>query len=52
MTPCEVLVSEGLLNWATADEARAIKGHHTSEIADILGAPGRATLIHRDDMVL
>ena len=44
-------LGQGLTRY-TADEARAIKGHHTSEIADILGAPGRATLIHRDDMVL
>ncbi|MCF6443408.1 glutamate 5-kinase [Nereida sp. MMG025] len=36
----------------TADEARKIKGHQTSDIADLLGYSGRATLIHRDDMVI
>ncbi len=36
----------------TADEANAIKGHHSSDIADLLGYPGRAALIHRDDMAL
>ncbi len=44
-------LGQGLTRY-TADEARAIKGRHTREIAEILGAPGRATLIHRDDMVL
>jgi glutamate 5-kinase len=33
-------------------EAQAIKGQHSREIAPILGYPGRAALIHRDDMVL
>ncbi len=36
----------------TADEARAIAGHRSAEIEDILGYPGRAALIHRDDMAL
>lgn len=36
----------------TGDEANAIKGHHSSDIADLLGYPGRAALIHRDDMAL
>lgn len=36
----------------TADEARAICGRHSGEIEAILGYPGRAALIHRDDMVL
>lgn len=36
----------------TADEARAIAGHHSDDIGDILGYEGRAVLIHRDDMVL
>lgn len=35
----------------TGDEARAIAGHRTSDIEAILGYPGRAVLIHRDDMV-
>lgn len=36
----------------TAQEAQAIKGHHTGEIESILGYPGRAALVHRDDMAL
>ncbi|MBY4892163.1 glutamate 5-kinase [Rhodobacteraceae bacterium N5(2021)] len=41
----------GLSRYA-ADEARAIKGHHSDDIPEILGYPGRAALVHRDDMVL
>ncbi|PTX56019.1 glutamate 5-kinase [Litoreibacter ponti] len=36
----------------TAQEAELLKGHQSSEIAEILGYPGRAALVHRDDMVL
>lgn len=36
----------------TAAEAEAIKGHHSAEIEGLLGYPGRAALIHRDDMAL
>ncbi|MEM6635073.1 MAG: glutamate 5-kinase [Pseudomonadota bacterium] len=36
----------------TSDEARAIAGSQSGDIASILGYPGRAALIHRDDMVL
>ena len=36
----------------TAEEARAIRGARSGDIAAILGYPGRATLIHRDDMAL
>ena len=36
----------------TAAEARAIRGRRSDDIAEILGYPGRAALIHRDDMVL
>ncbi|MEM6389331.1 MAG: glutamate 5-kinase [Pseudomonadota bacterium] len=36
----------------TAEEAGAIARHQSSEIAEILGYPGRAALIHRDDMAL
>lgn len=36
----------------TAAEARAIAGHRSDEIEGILGAPGRAALVHRDDMAL
>ena len=36
----------------TAKEAAAIAGHQSHEIEGILGYPGRAALIHRDDMAL
>ncbi|GGC02411.1 glutamate 5-kinase [Marivita lacus] len=36
----------------TAVEARAIKGHNSAEIEEILGYPGRAVVIHRDDMAI
>lgn len=36
----------------TSDEARLIAGHRSARIEDILGYPGRAALIHRDDMAL
>ncbi len=36
----------------TALEARAIAGHRSDEIEAILGYPGRAALIHRDDMAV
>ncbi|ABD55201.1 glutamate 5-kinase [Jannaschia sp. CCS1] len=35
-----------------AKEALAIQGHQSDEIPEILGYPGRAALVHRDDMVL
>ena len=36
----------------TAIEAGAIRGQRTSQIEATLGYPGRAALIHRDDMAL
>ncbi|GGE44108.1 glutamate 5-kinase [Actibacterium pelagium] len=36
----------------TSDEAARIKGHHSRDIEAVLGYPGRAALIHRDDLVL
>ena len=36
----------------TAEEAQAIRGRRSDEIGAILGYPGRAALIHRDDMAL
>ncbi|MEL6800889.1 MAG: glutamate 5-kinase [Pseudomonadota bacterium] len=36
----------------TGAEAQNIAGHQSREIEAILGYPGRAALIHRDDMVL
>jgi len=41
----------GLIRY-TAPEATAIAGHKSTEIEAILGYPGRAALIHRDDMAL
>ena len=35
-----------------SEEARAIAGHRSDEIEPILGYPGRAALVHRDDMAL
>ncbi|MEM8576899.1 MAG: glutamate 5-kinase [Pseudomonadota bacterium] len=36
----------------TAEEARQIAGHQSGEIEALLGYPGRAALVHRDDMAL
>ena len=44
-------LGQGLARY-TAAEAFRIKGHRSDEIEDILGYPGRAALIHRDDMAL
>jgi glutamate 5-kinase len=44
-------LGKGLTRY-TSDEARAIAGRRSGDIASILGYPGRAALIHRDDMVV
>ncbi len=44
-------IGRGLAAFGQA-EAKAIIGHKSSEIADILGYFGRPELIHRDDMTL
>ena len=44
-------VGRGLVAYS-ADKASLIIGRRSSEIEAVLGAPGRAELIHRDDMVL
>lgn len=44
-------VGRGLAGY-DADEARAIMGAKTGDIARILGYAGRAAMIHRDDLVL
>ncbi len=49
--PAGEALGKGLIRY-TAEEARAIMGHRSDEIAAILGHPGRAALIHRDDMAL
>ncbi|MGH1367396.1 MAG: glutamate 5-kinase [Maritimibacter sp.] len=49
--PDDVRLGAGLTRY-TAKEARALIGKHTDEIEEALGYPGRASLIHRDDMAL
>ncbi|QPM89611.1 glutamate 5-kinase [Pseudooceanicola algae] len=55
--PVEILGPEGLLlgiglTRYTSPEAEAIRGHKSHDIEALLGYPGRAALIHRDDMAL
>lgn len=45
------VLGKGLVRY-TSDEARAIAGHRSGDIAGILGYQGRAALIHRDDLVI
>lgn len=44
-------MGQGLIRY-TGDEARKIKGLRSGDISAALGYPGRAALIHRDDMVI
>ncbi len=44
-------IGRGLVAYSAAMAERII-GRHSSAIEEVLGAPGRAELIHRDDMVL
>ena len=44
-------LAQGLARY-TGDEARAIAGRRSDQIEPILGYPGRAALIHRDDMAI
>ena len=44
-------IGQGLSRY-TAQEASAIRGRKSHEIEQVLGYPGRAALIHRDDMAL
>lgn len=44
-------VGFGLTRYSSA-EADQIKGHQSAQIEQLLGYPGRAALIHRDDMAL
>ena len=44
-------LGQGLTRYTSA-EAHAIAGHRSDQIEPILGYPGRAALIHRDDMAL
>lgn len=49
--PDGVQLGQGLSCYTSA-EARIIKGCHSRETEALLGYPGRAALIHRDDMAL
>ncbi|MDO5612204.1 MAG: glutamate 5-kinase [Paracoccus sp. (in: a-proteobacteria)] len=49
--PLGETLAHGLARY-TAAESRAIAGHRTAEIETILGYPGRAVIVHRDDMVV
>ncbi len=44
-------VGRGLANY-DADDAQKIAGRNSRDIETLLGMPGRAEIIHRDDMVL
>ncbi|MGC3940626.1 glutamate 5-kinase [Roseobacter sp. EG26] len=45
------ILGHGLCRY-TADETRIIKGRKSQDIEALLGYPGRAALIHRDDMAV
>ena len=49
--PNEEVLAQGLTRY-TADEARLIAGHRSDEIEALLGYPGRAALVHRDDLAM
>ena len=51
LSPEGVVLGKGLVRY-TAQEAKAIAGRRSGDIAAILGYQGRAALVHRDDMVL
>ena len=51
LSPAGAVLGKGLIRY-TAAEARAIAGHKSGEIEGLLGYPGRAALVHRDDMVI
>ncbi|MGN7295268.1 glutamate 5-kinase [Rhizobium sp. SAFR-030] len=44
-------IARGLASY-DVDEAKAIAGRKSVEIADVLGYPGRAAMVHRDDLVI
>jgi glutamate 5-kinase len=44
-------LARGLIGYS-ADEARAIAGRRSHDIADVLGYRGRDEIIHRDDLVI
>lgn len=49
--PSGEALAKGLAGYERS-EAEAIKGKQSAQIGAVLGYPGRAALIHRDDMVL
>ncbi|MCQ0969991.1 glutamate 5-kinase [Paracoccus sp. TK19116] len=49
--PAGETLAQGLVRYSAA-EARQVAGHRTSEIKAILGHPGRAVIVHRDDMAV
>ncbi|MGY6533961.1 MAG: glutamate 5-kinase [Pararhodobacter sp.] len=49
--PGGTVLGQGLARY-TGDEARAIRGRRSGEIEAVLGYPGRAALVHRDDMAI
>jgi glutamate 5-kinase len=51
LSPGGAILGKGLVRYTSA-EARKIAGHRSGEIEAILGYPGRAALVHRDDMVV
>ncbi len=51
LTPDGAVFTKGLAGYS-APEAALLAGHKSSEIEDILGYPGRAALVHRDDMAI
>ncbi|SIS79767.1 glutamate 5-kinase [Phaeovulum vinaykumarii] len=51
LDPSGNVLGRGLVRY-TAAEARVIAGHRSAEIETLLGYPGRAALIHRDDMAI
>jgi glutamate 5-kinase len=51
MGPDGAVVGKALAGY-DAFEARIIMGHRSDRIAELLGHPGRAALVHRDDLAL
>jgi glutamate 5-kinase len=51
LSPDGAVLGKGLVRY-TAEEAKAIAGRRSGDIAGILGYQGRAALVHRDDMVI
>jgi glutamate 5-kinase len=49
--PDGAALGQGLCRY-TAAEARAIAGRQSADIETVLGYPGRAALVHRDDLAL